>query len=192
MKNNNKIYKILSLFSLVSLFLVIFLIFPLFREIKKNSKDLISAKNDIVSLSAQIDETNNFRKEYENYKPNLEKIDQMFTDPDNPVIFVKFLEDTASYFQVTSQISLPPSSQRSQQSLKNNSQDFTTFQFSSKGTLNNILSFLKTIESGPYFIEIEDLNIKSSADKENQNSYKDYSKRLVEAVFTIKAFTKIN
>jgi hypothetical protein len=109
MKNKSKIYIILLIFALVSLFLVIFFIWPLFKEIERNSKDLISAKNNIVTLGAQINETENFKNNYGTYKPNLEKIDQLFIDADNPVDFIEFLENTASSSKITSQISLPPS-----------------------------------------------------------------------------------
>ena len=194
MKNNNKIYII---FTLASLFLVLFFIWPLLKEIEKNSKDLISAKNNMVTLGAQINETENFKKNYETYKPNLEKIDQLFIDTNNPVDFIKFLEDTASSSQITSQISLPPSSQGSQQGPKGTLQNFIIFRFSSKGGFPEVLNFSKSIEAGPYLIEIENLTIQNSETPASgapangvPNVSKDYSSRKVDAAFTIKAFIK--
>ncbi|MCX6723259.1 MAG: hypothetical protein NT094_04340 [Candidatus Staskawiczbacteria bacterium] len=183
MKNNNKIYTILLVFALIFLFLVIFFIWPLIGEIEKNSEDLISAKNNIVNLDAQINETNNFKKNYETYKSTLERIDQLFVDINNPVNFIEFLENAASNYNVTSKISLPPSSQSSQQ--------FITFQFISKGGFSDILNFVKGIEAGPYLIEIENLTIQDSRQNlDHKDIPQDYYSRNVDATFTIKAFIK--
>lgn len=178
MKNNNRIYTILSIFILVSLFFVIFFIWPLFNGIKKNSSDLISAKKSMVALISQISETQNFSNNYADYKTNLDKIDQMFVDPANPVDFIRFLENTALKNQITSQISLPSSSKSS----KNIAQNFIIFQFSSKGSFSEMLAFVKQIESGPYLIEIENLTIQNLGEP----------LKTVDAAFTIKAFIKTN
>ena len=195
MKNSNKIYIILLIFTLVSLFLAVFLILPLSKEIEKNSKDLISAKNNMAILLAQVDGIENFKKNYETYKPNLEKMDQLFVDPNNPVDFIKFLEDTAFSSQITSQISLPPSSQNIQKKSKGALQDFIILQFSSKGNFSEVSNFLKEIESGPYLIEIENLTIQNSqtptsGSSKDKTVSKDYSSREVDVTLAIKVFTK--
>lgn len=179
MESRNKIYTTLAIFVILSLFLIVFFIWPIFKEIKRNSGDFISAKNSMVALKLQADEIKFFKDNYQAYKPNLDKIDQMFVDENNPVDFFKFLEDTAYNSQITSQISLPSASSGDQQSI--------IFQFSSKGSFSNVLDFTKKIEAGPYFCEIENLSIKNSSDK---NILADYSSREVNAGFTIKVFTK--
>lgn len=194
MKNNNKIYITLLIFALVSLVLIVFFVWPLFKEIEKNSDDLISAKNNIVVLGIQNSETGNFKKNYVTYKPNLDKIDQLFMDPVNPVDFIKFLEDTAGDSQITSQISLQPAPKSSQQT----SQNFILFQFSTTGNFSSVLDFAKKIEAGPYLIEIENLTIQNSrtyASSSPQGGSSiivsgDYSSRKVDAVFAIKAFVQ--
>lgn len=179
MKNNNKIYIVSLIFFLVSLFLIVFFIWPLSDEITKNSEDLISTKNDIFSLSAQIKETENFNKNYETYKPNLEKVDQLFVDPNNPVNFIEFLENTAHDSQITSQVSLTPYQQVKQNSIN--------FQVSSAGNFSGILNFLKEIEAGPYLTEIENLTIQNS---QGSSITKNFSLKNVTATFSIKVFTK--
>jgi hypothetical protein len=114
MENNNKIYTISLFFVLISLFLVVFCIFPLLNEIKNSSKVLISLKDNVLTLTSQTVETDNFKRNYNAYMPNLEKIDQLFVDSNNPVDFIKFLEDTALSCQIISKISLPASSKTSQ------------------------------------------------------------------------------
>ncbi len=178
MTNSNKI---LVIFSLVALILILFCIFPILGRIKASSDALILAKNNIVSLNAETTEIEKFKANYDLYKPNFEKIDQLFIDPADLVNFIKFLEDAAGKYQITSQISL-----QSQQS----NQDYVIFQFSSTGQFSQIKSFAKEIEAGKYLIEVENLTIQNSTDIQDKAALKDYSSRKVSAVFTIKAFTK--
>jgi len=166
--------------------LIVFCVWPIFNGIKKDSNDFISAKNDIVAMDAQNVETENFKQNIGVYEPSLEALSKMFVDPADPVNFIKFLEDTASGDKVSSKISLPPSSQDSTKPVQN----FILFQFSSKGGFLDMKDFLKKIEAGPYLIEIENLTIQNLEDKQNNNAIKNYQLRSVEAVFTIKVFTK--
>ncbi len=182
MNNKNKIYTISSIFSAVSLILVLFFIWPLISNISKNSNDLITAKNNIVTLDAQMNEVDKFQQNYKSYKPNFASIDKLFVDPSNPVDFIEFLENTALSHKITSQISLPPASGNPQLS-----QNFIVLQFSSKGSFSDVLNFVGKIEAGPYLLEIENINIQNSQDK---NAPKDYSLRKVDAVFNLKVFTK--
>ena len=98
MKRNNKFYITVSFLLIIVLFLIIFVIYPLVVGIINNSNDLISAKNNILTQETQIKEINKFKENYKIYQPNLEKIDQMFIDPSNPVDFIKFLENYPADF----------------------------------------------------------------------------------------------
>jgi len=167
---NSKIYLISLFFVVLALIFAAFDFF-LMRGIAKDSEDLVSAKNKIADINAQLGETENFKKNYDSYKPNFEKIDRLFVDPENLVDFIEFMENTAADSQITSQISLPQfSSEKNQSSL--------AFQFFSKGEFLDILNFSKEIESGPYLIEIQNLNIQNSNEK------------TLAATFAIKAFVK--
>jgi hypothetical protein len=53
-----------------------------------------------------------------------------------------------------------------------------------------VLNFLKKIEFGPYLTEIENLTIQNLVNSEDKSVLQDYSSRKVDAVFTIKVFTK--
>ena len=185
MKINNKIYIILSIFTLISLFLIVFFIWPLIIEIKNNSNDLIVAKSNLVNLSSQIDQTNNFKKKYSEYKPNLEIIDQLFVDPNNPVIFIEFLEKEALISKITSQISLTTNSKTSPSSDK-----YINLQFTTEGIFSNIMSFIKKIEEGPYLIEIEKLTIQNPKKDTQVKIVQEYTSRNIEAIINIKVFTK--
>jgi len=181
METKNKIYIITVFFGLIILSLIVFFIFPSFKKIKSNSDDLFSKKQSISILKNQADQVENFKKKYNEYKPNLEKTDQLFIDLENPVNFIKFLEKTASDSGIESEISLSP------YSLKENESSIT-FQFFSSGNFLKILEFTKAMESGPYLVEIKNLIIKNS---EVKNASKNNLSEIVDATFLIKAFSKL-
>ena len=141
-------------------------------------------------MAAQSIATENFEKNYQTYKPNFDKIDQLLIDPQNPVDFIQFLEDTATNLKITSQISLPSYALSSQPV----SQNFITFRFSTKGTFPQVLSFAKAIEMGTYLVEIESLTIQNSQEntplKNNTSKDNVQIQKTVDAAFTIEAFTK--
>jgi len=190
MKHKNKIHITFLIFALSFLILAVFDVWPLLYSIGQDSRDLISAKNDIFTLNQQVKETDKFKKNYEDYKFNFAKIDQLFIDPSNPVDFIEFLENTASNFSVASQVSL--------QSSQKADQNFVIFQLSSNGKFSDILNLLSKIESGPYLVEVDNMNIKdigSSAITKitNIKNISGYSPSgSMDAIFTIKAFTRQN
>ena len=183
MNSKNKIHTIFSAFFLLSLILLVFFIWLLLKDIGRNSSELILAKNDITALGDQINEVEKFKQNFNVYKSNFELIDKLFVDLNNPVDFIEFLENTASNYNITSQISLPPATSGYQQS----NQNFIILQFSSKGKFLDVLNFVKKIEAGPYLLENENLDIQNSQDKNISN---DYSSRIVSAVFNLKIFIK--
>lgn len=180
MKTGNKIYIILSIFFLITLVFAVFGIGPLLNDIKKSSEGLVSAKMGMVALQNQIEEIENFKKNYDSYKDNLENIDNLFVDPGNPVDFIEFLENTASDYGLESKISFPSNSDDGRE------QNFLTFQISTEGSFSSSVEFIKKIESGQYLVEIEDFKIKNDGIVEQS----DYSLRQVITTLNIKTFVK--
>lgn len=183
MKTRNKIYIFSALFCLFNLALLLFLIFPAIGDIKKYSDDLSSKKKSTDILKIQAIEVDKFQKNYDDYKPNLEKIDRLYVDPKAPVYFIEFLEKTASESEIKPEISLSP---YSLESLKED-QTSITFQFFSSGDYSKILKFAKLLENGPYLIEIKNLTIKNA---ESENPSRRSFKGLVDASFLITAYVK--
>lgn len=176
----NKTYIIIAIWTIIILSLVLLIIWPLLSEIKSNSEELLSGKNDAVILRAQSDQIENFKKAYDDYKSNLEKINKLFVDPQNPVNFIKFLEDTASASSIESKISLVPVAPQKDQSM-----GIVAFQLSSSDDFLKILHFSEKLENGPYLIEIQSVSIKNA---DTDTSAKNYPSGKVDAVFLINAF----
>lgn len=175
MISQNKITISLIIFFLSVILLIIFVIYPLFGEIKENSKELILHKKNMTTLQLKIKNLENFKSLYEKYRPSLEKIDNLFVDPEVPVEFIAFLERTAEETQVGIKISSI--------SLGKNANDpwsFNAFQITSNSSFATFLKFLEKLETSPYLVRIQNLNIYRLAEEEINTR----------AVFSIKAYTQ--
>ena len=175
----NKIYILLGIFILLILSLVLFAVVPLAAGVKSDSENLISIKNSTAMLEIQNEQIENFKRKYQNYAQNLQRMDQVFIDPDNSVDFIKFLETTAHDAGISPQISLlPDSGQKDGKAMM--------FQLFASSDFLKMLHFFEVLENGAYLIEIGDLNIESSGSQGG----KVLPLGNIDATVSIKAFTK--
>ncbi len=158
--------------------ILLFSIWLCFEKIKSGSEKLFLERTRIAGLENQVIEIENFKKDYNNYSSNLRKIDQLFIDPQNPLSFIEFLENSALSANVELQIS--PLIFSKEESYKTVSLQLTT-----KGNFFEVIKFLEILEKGPFLLSVENLSMGSSG------SLKLDSKNpLIQGNFSIKALTK--
>ena len=183
MKPQYAIYLIIAVFFLAAVFCIVFLVHHLWQSIKENSGQILSDKAEILSLDSQDNALKSFKKNYDGYKVNLDKADQLFVNPDDPIAFISFLEKTASDSSVAFDIALSPP----QKGLAPSAQPAAVFQISAKGSFTNIATFIQRLERGPYLLGLQHVSIKNigqGGDTEG-NPF-----RGVEAVFSIEVMTR--
>lgn len=163
MTTQNKIKISIIIFLSLSISLIIFIIHPLFQEIKKNSEGLFSEKEKLITAQAKIENLEEFKTLYRDLLPDLEKIDALFVNPDFPVEFISFLEETAKISQASIKISPPLPSK-----IAGDPWPSLIFQINSISSFPNFLRFLEKLESGPYLVEIQNLTTKRLAETELQ------------------------
>jgi len=180
---NKRSYIIILVFLLLSLLVIAFFLWPYFNEIRMQSKELVSERDRTSSLNMQIRELPSFKKEYDSYLPNMQKIGKMFIDPQDPIAFIEFMENAALDSEIVLKVSPQFSSEDESRSI--------AFQLAGNGIYNKVLNFIKKLEYGPYLINIEDLNI--SIQKEGgapkTNIVKDLSEE-VQANLLIRVLSK--
>lgn len=161
METKKTIYIIISVFFLASVFLVMFVISPLWKELAQKSGELVSQRDSRIILDSQFSEVEKFKQIYDSYKPNLDKIDNLFVDSQNPVDFIEYLEKTGTDAGAVLKISTPSLS-------KEKSLSYENFQFSSSGSFSGTLKFLRELESGPYMVQIKSINIGTTKNSPDQ------------------------
>lgn len=155
MKKQNKIYAILITFALIVLSAIVFLIYITIGDIKNESAEILSDKNKIDSIEQETRKLENFKKNYDYYKTDLEKIDKLFINSKNPVEFIKFLEKTAIDSTIEAKINFTPK-ERTNEAL------YDIFHISARGDFSNMSKFFEKLENGPYLIRIQSLDIRKS------------------------------
>jgi hypothetical protein len=175
MTPRKKIYLWLLIFTSISLFFFAFLIPKFLKEIRADSQELISFKNELASSQKETEIFEKLAKVYQNYQPNFSKIDQIFIDPKLPIEFLDFLEKNASYFQLKYEISPLVGKETEPPTL--------LFQISVSGSFSNFLKFLEKLENAPYLIDVLNLNVKKITSKETPTAN-------IESNFLIKVYTK--
>jgi hypothetical protein len=159
--------------------ILIILIWFSFENIKKESENLALQKIRIIALANQNIQIESFKVKYKSYLPNLQKIEEMFVDPQNPLKFIEFLEKSSSDAGVILEIS--PLSFLTEGTVKTVSVRITV-----KGDFNDILKFLEEIESGKYLLSVESLTISNFEEK----SEKGESINKSQAIITTKTLSK--
>lgn len=158
MELKNTIYQTIAIFLIIILCLIVFLVYPLLRDIKSNSGKILSDNAKAIFVESEIKELENFEKNYQEYRPHLNKIDGLFVDVKNPIDFIRFLEKTASDSQLGIEINLLPQ----QKSLSSNVVPAVFFQIYTKGDFVNMVRFSERLESGDYLIMINNMTIKKA------------------------------
>jgi len=172
-----KIILVSIIFSLLILLFLGFLIYLQIRGIKKNSQDILSAKEESISFESRVNQLEQFKKTYSDLEPNLAKIDSLFVDPEVPVELIKFWENIAKDSGLSIEIS--PTI------IKPNGSEpwnFLGFQLTLGGPFSNFAKFLEKIEAGPYLLEVQNLTIK----KEKEETKKEN----ISATVLVEVFTK--
>lgn len=152
-----KIIVISIIFGIVVIILLCFVIYPLLSGVKKNSQELILAKKELVSFKTETEEFEQSKEVYRSLKTDLEKIDQLFINPDVPIDLIKFWRETAKDSGLL--IDISPTSLGAEETVL---WDSIGFRLDLIGSFSNFLKFLEKIETAPYLIEIQNLSAKNS------------------------------
>ncbi len=180
----NKIYLILLLFVIINLLITLFFIWPLIEDVSKQSGKLIETNNKVFTFNEQIKRLDDFYSNKDAYINNFQFADQMLVDAKNPILIIKFIENTALQSDVSLDISLIPNSNNK---INGDSWPSIQFQVTSIGSFANTLKFLNKLENAPYLISIQDLKI---SENEDITKSKNNSEVKIKTVYQIKVFTK--
>lgn len=140
----------IALIALVALAAALISIGVIISGIKSDLRELTAIKKESLALVLREQEVEKFKRNYDGYKPNLEKVSRLFVNPEDPVELIKFLEDSGNNFI---EISIAPSAKK----------DLVHLSILAVESFSNIINFLSLMENGPYLIEVQELNIKQAS-----------------------------
>lgn len=129
-------------------------VYPLIREIKKISGQILSVKGDLSLLQAQIQNLEIFEKQSHDYQENIDKIGDLFIDPQVPIDFFEFLEKEALNAGLSLSITPAPGSLA-----KGDLWPSLNIQLVLDGPFPKFFLFLERLESSPYLVEVKSLGL---------------------------------
>ncbi len=182
-----KIYISIIVFIIISVLLIVFLLIPTLTNIKKNSEDLILRKEELAQTEKEIKTFKETESVYENSKEDVDKISKLFYDPENYLEFMDFITEKPKSYNLNNEIlkSLPNPTTKS---------DFWSsysFQISSIGSFPSLMKFIKSLEKGPYLIEIMNISIKKTSGEGSRGVIsQNLSPEDVNASLLIKVYSK--
>jgi len=186
MTQNKKILLISIISGLISIVLIVFIIYPLFEKIRENSKKVSAVKQDLLLSRGKAGSLEQVKETYENLKPDLEKIDGLFVDPQVPINLIQFWEKTATESGIS--IDISPAFLKASEVDPWNS---IAFQVTLIGSFPNFLKFLEKIENASYLIEIQSLTARRLIERElKPTEQEQYSLGDVRVTLLTKVFTK--
>ena len=186
MSSGQKTIIISSVFILSALGVVFFGIYPLFKEIEKNSEKFFENKKKEMLIEEKIKDLTSFKGICQKIEEDLKKVDQLFVDQKVPIEFIEFLEKTARDSDVLIDISPSQGTTR-----KGDLWPSLDFKITVSGSFPNCSRFLEKIETAPYLIEVQNLNLRRLTEKELESlKSKQFSAKDVTGILSIKAFSQ--
>lgn len=174
MNTKNKIIFSSILFIFLDILLIVFLIYPLLKDVKIYSQEIVLKKGEIKTLENKIIKIEEFKKNYNEIKKNLDRIEGLFVNFEAPIDFISFLEKNSKDLSIKISLSRAEKNDKPWPSL--------SFLINVSGSFQNFLKFFEKIELSPYLVEIKNLNIKKLSPGSSGEE--------IEANFLIKIFAK--
>jgi len=160
MSSKKQSYIVFTFFLIILIILAVFCGF-LIKEIKKSSESYLVTKKELLSIEPKIESFKSIEIQHLELQPDLERIKNMFINPEVPINFVEFLEKTALKTNTSIKISLPPQKVEEFKGFSS-----LLFQISSYGSFSNFSKFLEILKNSSYLINFEALNVKRLEEKE--------------------------
>ena len=182
MNLKRKKYYISFVFIFLSLGLIFGLIFPLFVQIRKNIAQILLQEQTIAQMEIRKIEIKNLKKDYQKVQANLEKMRRLFVDPQEPLNFVKFLEEIAVISGVDITLAFLRRTEKDE-----NLWPSLSFRVSLQSSFENFMRFLDQIESSFFLVKIESLRLNRIEEKRIREEAPKV--REIEAVLDIKVYS---
>ena len=162
-------------FGSVLLLIVVFVICPLFQGIGVASDEFILTRKELSLSENELEKSEQFKDTYAKLETDLNKISQLFVNPEVPIDLIEFWEKLAGQSQLS--IDIAPISLAAK---KEDVWGSLGFRINLEGPFLDFLKFLQKTESCPYLSEVQNLSVKKL----------EVSANSVSANLVVKTFTK--
>jgi len=148
----NKIYLTSGIMTLVVIGLWLIVISPSIVKIKSYNADIHDKRVTLEILQKQKAQIDTLEREYKKIQEDTKQISQVFIFRERTLDFISLMENIASEYQISQEISL--------EELGKSGGDIQklTLQLNLKGDFINLIKYINKIETLDYYIDINSLN----------------------------------
>lgn len=161
MTPKSQIYVIIIIFLVITALAITGMFYFLINNIRENYSTLISQKKELLLLKLQAENLLKFQQHYLVFREKLDKVNEVFLDPETPFDFLNFLEEVAKKNQLPIEVSINPAKET-----KGDIWPSLSFKVFLNGSFPKVLKFLEKIENGLYLTELESLKTTRVAEEE--------------------------
>lgn len=137
------------------------LVYPLGMKVKSKSDQLKRKQEKIAEVETQSRRLGKLQRVLKKSKADFQKLDQLFIEPEAPVGFLEFLERAAADSDL--ELNITPSAG---EKLNREPWPPTFFEVTGKGSFQNCVEFATKIETAPYLLRIQKLNLEQAEKRE--------------------------
>jgi len=166
------------------LLLLWFFIVPQIKAVKKAARAYAIQKNVISILEAQKQSFENYKKNYPSYEKTIERIQGGFVNPQEPLVFIEFLEREATTTNL--QINISPFE------TKINKEDLwksTGFRIKLAGSFSSFLTFLSHLEQSQFLVDVSSVNVEKIQERINEKVLKELEIGDIIAEISLRVFS---
>ena len=153
--------------------------FPATQGIMARSQAVLEEKKMLAQFRADEESIANFIRARRIYETELAKIDTLFTDPQTPIAYIKWLESAAIATNFVLDIS--PGNPKRFRGEKWPSMDF---RLSSEGSYSDFLIFLKLLENSSYLMEIKNVSVDGAQAKQGEEEIEEVKFSVLVKIYT--------
>ena len=135
---------------------------PIFSQIRRESENLIIQREELLEFETKVQNLHDFRANFKQYQPNLEKIDRLLVNISEPIEFIEFLESGASAAKLLVEISPPALKEKGDDAWPS-----LEFALAIEGPFPDFLRFLDRLESSQYLVRVVNLAVGKTPRVEN-------------------------
>lgn len=171
-----KTYLFIGISGILGVISIICFVFYIFQSIKDTANEMVLDRNSLAVLEADAKSLEIVETQLQERKENLEKINFLFVDAEVPIEFIGYLKTLASGSGVAIKIYFSPVNQSVPWPSLN-------FQLTVEGSFQEFSEFLEKLESSPYLVETQSLNVEKMKAKDGADSLNDVSAAISVIVF---------
>lgn len=149
---SKKIYVLGGISSIIIIGVIFFATYPLYNQITTLNNEVYDKRVQLAIYQQQRTNIEQTRQDYNKIKNDISNVSKIFISEDQILDLISALENTATTYSITQNISFDSSSQ-------SDSDNVIVIQITARGDWLNLIQYLGGLEKLDYYLVIDDLNI---------------------------------